>query len=231
MPSINMIAVRREEKRRQEQNIRKLLYSILGEIGLVIAVAFVITARILVTQNEVNKLSDRVNALQPSVTKIQQLQSQTAALMPKVQTLDGAKADTLFWYKNFYAVTTSLPPKTWLTSLGTVGAAGAGAVTPGAASGDDPTLSLAGIAMSQAVVGETMLRMNQAPSLDHVDLAFVQQQKIGSADTVAFQMTVHLKPEVSAAPAAAPGGTKTAGTKTADTKTADVKGAVNGTRS
>ena len=221
MPSINMIAVRRDEKRRQEQNIRKLLYSIVGEIGLVVLVAFVMTARILVTQNEINRLNDRVKALQPSVTKIQQLQSQTAALMPKVQTLDGAKADTLFWYKNFYAVTTSLPPKTWLTSLGTGAGGGAGAVTPGAVSGDDPTLSLAGVAMSQAVVGETMLRMNQAPSLDHVDLAFVQQQKIGTADTVAFQMTVHLKPEVEAVQPAVKG----------DTKTADAKGAVNGTRS
>ena len=92
MPSINMIAVRREEKRRQEQNIRKLLYAILGEIGLVVLVAFVLTARILVTQNQVGRLSERVNALQPSVTKIQQLQSETAELMPKVQTLDGAKA-------------------------------------------------------------------------------------------------------------------------------------------
>ena len=227
MPSINMIAVHREEKRRQEQNIRKLLYAILGEIGLVVVAASMMTARILVTQNEINRLSDRVNALQPSVTKIQQLQSQTAALLPKVQTLDGAKADTLFWYKNFYAVTTSLPPKTWLTSLGTGSGsgAGAGALTPGAAGGDDPTLNLAGVAMSQAVVGETMLRMNQAPSLDHVDLAFVQQQKIGTADAVGFQMTVHLRPEAGAAKdnskSAAQGGTKTA----------DAKGAVNGTKS
>lgn len=225
MPSINMIAVRREEKRRQEQNIRKLLYAILGEIGLVVAVAFVLTARILVTQNEINRLTSRVNALQPSVTTIQQLQSQTAALMPKVQTLDGAKADTLFWYKNFYAVTTSLPPKTWLTSLGTGAATGSVTVTPGAAGGDDPTLSLIGVAMSQAVVGETMLRMNQAPSLDHVDLAFVQQQKLGKADAVGFQMTVHLKPEAGAAKdtskTAAPGGAKTA----------DAKGTVNGTKS
>ena len=222
MPSINMIAVRREEKRRQEQNIRKLLYSILGEIGLVVAVTCVMTARILVTQNEISRLSDRVKTLQPAVTKIQQLQSQTAALMPKVQTLDGAKADTLFWYKNFYAVTTSLPPKTWLTALGTGAAGGTGTVTPGAASGDDPTLNLVGVAMSQAIVGETMLRMNQAPSLDHVDLAFVQQQKIGTTDTVAFQMTVHLKPEAAAAAAAVAQG---------DTKTANAKGTVNGTKS
>ncbi len=227
MPSINMIAVRRQEKKRQEQNIRKLLYAILGEVGLVVAVAFVLTARILVTQNQIGRLSDRVNALQPSVTKIQQLQSETAELMPKVQTLDGAKADTLFWYKNFYVVTTSLPPKTWLTSIGTsagVGSGGGAATTPGTADGEDPTLSLVGIAMSQAIVGEMMLRMNQAPSLDHVDLASVQQQKIGKTDTVGFQMTVHLTPESAAAkPAGAdakPG-----------TKTAEAKGPVNGTKS
>jgi Tfp pilus assembly protein PilN len=225
MPSINMIAVRREEKRRQEQNIRKLLYAILGEIGLVVAVAFVLTARILVTQNEINKLSDRVKDLQPSVTKIQQLQTQTAALMPKVQTLDGAKADTLFWYKNFYAVTTSLPPRTWLTSLATGTPVGTGAATPGAAGGGDPTLSLVGVAMSQAVVGEAMLRMNQAPSLDHVDLAFVQQQKVGTTDAVGFQMTVHLKPEAGAAKDNSKPATK------GDTKTAEAKGAVNGTKS
>ncbi len=221
-----MIAVRREEKRKQEQNIRKLLSAIVGEIGLIVLAAFVLTARILVTQHEVARLSERVTALQPSVTKIQQLQNETAALMPKVQTLDGAKADTLFWYKNFYAVTTSLPPKTWLTALGTGAAAAAPAgAAPGAAGGDDPTLNLTGVAMSQAVVGETMLRMNQSPTLDHVDLGFVQQQKLGAAQAVAFQMTVHLKPEAGPAAGtlkpAAPGGTKTA----------DAKGAVNGTKS
>jgi len=242
MPSINMIAVRRQEKKRQEQNIRKLLYAILGEVGLVVAVAFLLTARILVTQNQIGRLSDRVNALQPSVTKIQQLQSETAALMPKVQTLDGAKADTLFWYKNFYVVTASLPPKTWLTSLGTGTGAGSGAgsasaasAAPGTADGADPTLSLVGVAMSQAVVGEMMLRMNQAPSLDHVDLASVQQQKIGKADAVGFQMTVHLKPEAAAAAPAAPGtatpGTATPGAAAPIAKTADAKGAVNGTKS
>ena len=225
MPSINMIAVRREEKRRQEQNIRKLLSAILGEIGLVVAVAFVMTARILVTQNEINRLNDRVRALQPSVTKIQDLQAQTAALLPKVKTLDGAKADTLFWYKNFYAVTTSLPPKTWLTSLATGGPAAA-AVTPGTAGGDDPTLNLVGVAMSQAVVGETMLHMNQSPSLDHVDLAFVQQQKLGTADAVSFQMTVHLKPEASTVKPPVKGDAKTA-----ISKTANAKGADNGTKS
>ena len=215
MPSINMIAVRREDKRRQENNIRKLLYAILGEVGLVVLLAFVLTARILVTTGRVSELNGQLDKLKPRVAAIQSLQTQTADMMPKVETLDGAKSDTLFWYKNFYAVTASLPPKTWLTSLGTGTGAGAapGTATPGAAGGDDPTLSLSGVAMSQATVGETMLRMNQSPSLDHVDLAFVQQQKIGMADAVSFQMTVHLKPEVD------------------PSKPTDTKGATNGAKS
>ncbi len=222
MPSINMIAARREEKRRGERNLRKLLYGIAGESGAVALLAVVLVGRIVVMQGQVGELSDKVAKLQPRVTLIQQLQNQTAALVPKVQTLDGAKSDTLFWYGGFYAVTTSLPAQTWLTALGTGTAAGGGtAPLPGASSGADPTLNISGVAMSQAAVGAAMLKMNQSHSLDHVDLAFVQQQKIGDVDAVSFQMTVHLKPEAaSIAPAA-----KDA--KTANAKTADTKGATH----
>lgn len=220
MPSINMIALRREEKRRQEKNVRKLLYSIAGEVGLVVAVAFVLTARILVVQSHISDLSDQLEKLKPQVAQIQTLESQTAALQPKVTTLDGAKADTLFWYDNFYAVTASLPPRTWLTSLGTSSDNTNSA--PGNAGGADPTLALSGVAMSQATVGESMLRMNQSPMLDHVDLSFVQAEKIGTASAVSFQMTVHLKPE-----AAAPAPTA----KVADAQGTIKEGAVNGTKS
>lgn len=220
MPSINMIAARREEKRRGERNLRKLLYGIAGESGAVALLAVVLVGRIVVMQGQVGDLNDKVAKLQPRVTLIQQLQNQTAALVPKVQTLDGAKADTLFWYGGFYAVTTSLPAQTWLTALGTgTAAGGAAAPTPGASSGEDPTLNISGVAMSQAAVGEAMLKMNQSQALDHVDLAFVQQQKIGDVDAVGFQMTVHLRPEA---------GTITAAPKDAtskDAKTANAKGA------
>ena len=211
MPSINMIALRREEKRHQEKNARKLLYSIAGEIGVVTAVAFVLTARIVVTQGHISDLSAQLLKLKPQVAQIQAQQAQTAALQPKVDTLDGAKADTLFWYNNFYAVTDSLPPKTWLVSLGTGSAGQAADAAPGSASGTDPVLNLSGLALSEAAVGQSMLRMNQSPRLDHVDLSFVQSQKIGTTDAVSFQMTVHLKPEAGAA--LPPKGTTTNGTK------------------
>ena len=70
MPSSNMIALRRQEKRHQEQSARKLLYSIAGEVGLVLVVASVMTARIVVAQGHVNDLSDQLMKLKPQVAQI-----------------------------------------------------------------------------------------------------------------------------------------------------------------
>lgn len=200
MPSINMIAARRAEKRRQEQNIRKLLYGISAEVACVVLALGALSLREMNMRGHISELNAQIQNLQPKVNKIQDLQKQMAELQPKVKTLDGAKADTMFWYSNLYAITASLPDKTWLTSLGLAGGGGTpGTVgAPGSAAGTDPTISLAGVSLDQAHVGEAMLRMNQAPGLDHVDLSQAQQGKTGEADTVSFQMTVHLKPEAGA---------------------------------
>ena len=197
MPSINMIASRRAEKRRQEKNIRKLVYGISAEVGCVILVISGLTIHQLSLRGQVADLSAQIQNLQPKVNKIQTLQNEITALQPKVKTLDGAKADTLFWYSNLYAITNSLPEKTWLTALGVTGGTGG---TPGSAAGADPTVSISGLTLNQTLVGEAMMRMNQSPGTDHVDLAFVQQQKTGGTETVSFQMTAHLKPEPDATP-------------------------------
>ena len=126
MPSINMIAARRAEKRRQEQNIRKLVYGIIAEIGVVVAATGALGTTFVRLNNQSADLSGQIRKLQPKVNEIQKLQQDAGRLQPKVETLDGAKADTLFWYSNLYAITNSLPPKTWLTSLGTGGAGGGG---------------------------------------------------------------------------------------------------------
>ena len=206
MPSINMIAARRAEKRRQEQNIRRLAYGIAAEVGVTLVIVSAMYARLIAVNGTVSDLNGEISKLEPTVTQIQEMQKETQDLQPRVATLDGAKADTLFWYNNLYAVTTCLPPKTWLTSLGTAGAGGDG--SPGTAGSGDPQFTIGGVALNQATVGTAMLRMQQSPNLDHVDLASVSQQKTGKVDTVAFQMTVHLKPE--AAPAANAGGAASA---------------------
>lgn len=195
MPSINMIATRRAEKRRRENNLKNIVYAIIAEIGVVVLCLSYLSIRCAATTARISELNSKIQKLQPKVSQIQKLQNETARLMPKVLTLDGAKSDTLFWYKNITTVSTCLPEKTWLTSMGTPPQAAGTSATPGSSSGNDPTLTLAGVAMSHASVGETMLRMNAQPSLDHVELTSDQMQKTGGVDTVCFQMTVHLKPQ------------------------------------
>lgn len=204
MPSINLIAARREEKRRQEQSLRRLLGAVMGEVGAVVGVGVLMSLQLAGIHHRIGDYNAQIQKLEPKVSQIATMQDATAKITPKVATLDSAKADTLFWYSNLCAVTNSLPPQTWLSSIGTTGN-NTPSATPGAASGADPTMAIAGTAASQDAVGQTMLRMNQSPNLDHVDLAFVQQQ-VATKDTpstVTFQMTVHLKPE---AAAAAPAG-------------------------
>jgi Tfp pilus assembly protein PilN len=199
MPSVNLIASRRVEKRRQRQNIRKLTYVTMAELGLVVLAISFMSLRLVSVNGHVADLNDQIRKLEPTVSEIASLQTETTHMLPKVTVLDNAKADTLFWYKNMITLTDSLPPKTWLTSVttgGTAAAAGgapvAGAVATAA---DPPTFNITGVAIDQASVGEAMLRINSAATMDHADLSFVQQQKIGTVDTTAFQMTVHVKPE------------------------------------
>jgi Tfp pilus assembly protein PilN len=204
MPSINMIASRRAEKRQQENNIRKVVYAIVAEISFIVLSLSFMSVQYVGINGSIGTLNDKIHKLQPKVAEIQQLQNRTAQIMPKVTTLADAKAQTLFWYNNLCAVTNSLPDKTWLTAIGTSGLPGgppkastdSNTPPPTTVGGGDPTLNLTGFALNQSSVGEAMLRMNQQQDLDHAELAFVQSQKTGKIDTVNFQMTVHLKPKV-----------------------------------
>lgn len=209
MPSINMIAVRRAEKQRLEQNNRKLVYLVVSEYGTVLLVLSFMLLNLVHVTGRIQDLNGQLATLEPQVAQIHDLQAQTVKLMPKVNLLKGARIDTMFWYDNFYAVTSSLPHDVWLTSMSTTtNSPGAASATPGNADGSDPVLALSGTSTSQSLVGEAMLKMNQAPSLDHADLQFVQSLSEPGVQLVTFQMNVHLKPEPAPAPpaGAAPGG-------------------------
>jgi len=194
-----MIMARREEKRRQGETVRRLVFAITTEASILVVAALAMGVHLAQINGIIGDLNDQIKKLQPRVTEISQLQIETNKLSPKVDTLDGAKSDTLFWYGNLRSVIDCLPPKTWLTSLATGGSSDG--TKPGQVSGTDPVFSASGISLDPATVGETIERMNARPSLDHVDLAGVTSQKIGLLDTVNFQVTIHLKPQPTALPA------------------------------
>lgn len=194
MPSINMIAARRAEKRRQERNTQKLIYGIVAELGVILLVTSFMVGRLVTTHNHVQDLNDQIKSLQTKVDEIQNLQSSTSALQPKVNALTQARTNTLYWYTAVQNVASSLPADTWLTSLGTNGTP-----TPGDGSGAAPaSLNVQGMATTQFTVGETMLKMNTYPTIDQVLLNNVAQSSFGTSPTVTFALIVQLKPAATA---------------------------------
>jgi Tfp pilus assembly protein PilN len=207
-----MIAARRAEKHRLEQNTRKLVYGVLAELGLILVAVSFMLAQLITTQTHIGVLEAQIKNLQPKVDDIKQLESSATALQPKVQVLDTARGDTMYWYSAFQSLAQSLPSKTWVTSVTTAGTP-SGAATPGvpaaANSSGGGTLTVAGVSSSQDEVGQAMLKINSFPNFDQAVLGSLQKSDIGKVSAVNFQMTIQLKPEVnnsSSQTASVPGG-------------------------
>jgi Tfp pilus assembly protein PilN len=207
MPSINLIAARREEKRKLENNIRRLVLVVAMEFGGVVFLASLLTVRLMTLRSHVDYLGNQVAQLQPKVTEIQKLEAQTAGLQPKVAVLNEARNTTLYWYTSIQTLSDCLPNHTWISGIDTGGdptppapivpsASGspAAAVNP-ANSGGTPTLTFSGSSATSNEIGLAMLRMNQRQNIASVTLGSVTDAKQGNTDILGFSMTVALKPD------------------------------------
>jgi Tfp pilus assembly protein PilN len=196
MPSINMIATRREEKRRFQQYTHKLVYAIIAEIGVVVLLLSFMVVRLVEVKGQITDLEGQIGGLQPKVNQIQSLEAQTAALKPKVGTLNGARNNTLYWYTALQTVVASLPEKSWLTSIATTGDPTPPPATPAASSAAKPTApTLPGAALNFA--GIAMLKMNQFQNISSVTLSYINSAagpQGGGNSGMSFSMNVDLKP-------------------------------------
>lgn len=182
MPSINMIAPRRAEKRRVEQAMRKLAVLILAELVFVVALGGWVFTKTLTTRASIAELAAQMQALKPKIDKIKDLDKQTAELKPKVDLLNQAKDGTMLWYNTLDRLTQSMPSSTWLTRLST---------TTDVRS-KDLILNLNGVTSEQARVGETMMRLHSNPDFKSVDLHYTQKGSIEDVQTVEFEIGASL---------------------------------------
>ncbi len=209
MPSINLIASHREEKRRFEQHVRRLAYAVAAEVGVILLVTSVLELRLTTVKGQIQQLDGQIAKLEPKVNDIVKLQADTVALQPEVTTLDEARNNTLYWYTALQSVVSCLPQKAWLTSINTSGdpTPPPTASTSASASSDakpavaapattPPTLSVAGMAADSNDVGTAMVKMNQYANIASVTLGSLQQS--GAPNTQAmsmmFNLTINLKP-------------------------------------
>lgn len=185
MPSINMIAPRRAEKRRVEQSMRKLAVLILAELVFVVALGGWVLTKTLTTRASIAELDAQMLTLAPKIKKIQELDSKTAALKPKVDLLNQAKDRTMRWYNTLDRLTQSVPASTWLTRISTTTNMGS----------KDLVLNINGLTCEQARVGETMMRLHSNPDFKSVDLHYTQKGTQGKTQAVEFEIGASMQTE------------------------------------
>jgi len=205
MPSVNMIAARRAEKKRLEKLIYMTLVVIVGELAIMLAVMGFMTARVHADNSRIHGLDRDMARIQPTVDKIRKYESQIKELSPRLDLLSSSRDQTMLWHSVLQDLGRCMPEKTWLTSVAT-------SVTSSSSSGGKSapatTLNLGGSSVSQQLVGEAMLRLNQCPEFEKVDLTYTQDNPSSvrssgssasgddetvSSETLQFQMSAKLK--------------------------------------
>ena len=182
MPSINMIAPRRAEKRRLERDMRRLVIVIAVELIFAVGLGGWVATKIFTTRSQIADLDVQITNFQPTVKQIEEYDSAAAKIAPKLELLKQAKSGTMRWYNTLDRLTQSFPPSTWLTRIST------GATRQG----EDLALNLTGVSVSQAKVGETMMRLYTNQDLRGIDLHFTRKTNVGTATAFEFEIGASL---------------------------------------
>jgi len=185
MPSINMIAPRRAERKRLESNVVRLLVVILVEVVAIVGISGLLLTRVYGTRVTITEKQVKLEELRPTVNKIEFYDKATKDLKPKLDTLNQANSETSRWCRVLDQVSISLPEKTWLTRLGT------DPIQPAAA---ELCVKLNGISANQELIGDTMLRMHDTVSdFSRVDLHYTQKAVVGGLTAVEFELAGAIK--------------------------------------
>lgn len=195
MPSINMITARRAERKRLEKLIRVALVVIFCEAVLVLLVFGFMATRLLTASWAIDRLDRKLEELEPTVTAMKEYESGLEELKPRLDLLELSKSETLLWYDVLRDLGWSMPESTWLNSLTAVKTQPEG--SPEQSSQRPPpitTITLRGVTVSQRLVGEAMLRLNQFPEFQKVDLNYTQKGTDAELDTLEFQIAALLRP-------------------------------------
>jgi Tfp pilus assembly protein PilN len=185
MAVINLIAQEQQMRRQLERKTRMLGFGWLTVAGIIGAG----WASLLLYGSSLNAQRAQVEAqltqLRPTLQQLKQTQAQLAALQPLVETLQNAQKDTRRWLQLFQHFSQHTPQGCYLT----------GAELGKRADPKKPLeITLKGLAETQQLVGELMLRLNQHPELENVRLDYSQERALSELTSVVeFQITAQIK--------------------------------------
>ncbi len=207
MPNINLIASRREEKKRLERTAGQLFIGLGSSVGVLLLLASYMAARHLSMNADMASADQRMEKIQPTLDEIERIKKETDDLVPKVEQLETAKLQTLRWQAVFLALSRTTPRNTWLSQVS-------------AGEGDTPSVTIQGQTENQHQVADMNEALQREDVFANVEIKGTNAVNVtlpGKGTTappeqlqrIQFDLTAQLKPiqkpEPPAGPAGAPG--------------------------
>ncbi|MCC7101625.1 MAG: PilN domain-containing protein [Fimbriimonadaceae bacterium] len=191
MPLINLIHEQRQATRNNERKERMALAGLIATAVVSAGAWGTIWFAGENTKNEAAELQAQVDKLKPIKQAIQASEMQFNALSPRLATLQDAAMSTQRWGRVMDHLSHNVPNGVWLTQVKCLQAA----VT------DPVSIELQGLAPSQELASEFILRVQASEDLENVVLKSTSGDQVNERQLIRFEVKGDLVGTAKAAPA------------------------------
>src|SRR5579862_1664911 len=178
MPYVNLIQEQRLVAQGNERKARSFFFVFVGVLvtsGL--AYGFFSMDGLLISHQATNvEAQNKRNA--PITKQIEQNAKELAELTPRLKTLQDAQMSTGRWDRILNHLTVQTPQSTWLTGLRCQ-----------ASDASKPIqVNFIGISGSQSPIGEFIMRLQNQPDLENVNLKYTNEKLVSTTQAIEFEV-------------------------------------------
>jgi Tfp pilus assembly protein PilN len=207
MPNINLIAARREEKKKLERTAGQLFIGLGSSVGVLLLLASYMAARHLSMNADMDSANQRMEKIQPTLDEIERIKKETNELLPKVEQLEAAKLQTLRWQSVLLALSNTTPSNCWLSQLSGTEGDNASVTIQGQSETQAQAADINLALQREAVFTDVKLQRTEAVSVPLPARPGEQPQQL---QRIQFYLTAQLKPLKKSESDPAKSGEKTA---------------------
>ncbi|MFY9235488.1 MAG: PilN domain-containing protein [Fimbriimonadaceae bacterium] len=182
MPLINLIQEQQLSGRREEARARLFFMSFVASAAAAAAAFGFLLFQTDAAKGELADMEAKNQKMAPLLKQIEDNSRLASQLSPRLNTLESAQLLTSRWNNILDHLVVNTPAQTWLTGIRCVA--------------QDPSkpvsISFVGMAASQELVGEMILRLQGSPELQGVNLKYTQEKVVTEGNGIEFEISADL---------------------------------------
>ncbi len=192
MPLINLIHEQRLAKQRSERKNKLAMFGFVGSLLVGFGMYSVILLQTEATKGHAASLKAQVDKMEPVRQAIEATELQYNALSPRLTTLQDAALNTQRWGRVLEHLSFHVPSGLWLTQL-----------RCNQVSETEPiVVDVQGMAPTQEIVSEFILRLQSSEDLEGVSLKYTQGDQVEEQPVIRFEVTGNVAGSAKAEPVA-----------------------------